>query len=218
MLKQVFTAFTLIGAGIGAGRTLLSNEVDRRTQKVIDSGAVEARQRIRHSAYSYLQKTWIKFAIVTLVKVVVLGMLTGAFFLDFLSHSATLALFAIVLSGFLIRDSIVIFPSARFAVAEVRKHGFKPHTILKELVAATVYQDVLEQADALKTSRVETLLISLSGQSRDGITKKIADQVSSIAAQTTWQDIRPFVTTTAVMFVVLTLIYSAALMLLLAAV
>ena len=96
----------------------------------------------------------------------------------------------------------------RFVAAKLRTHGWRPRKTVGEVVAALVFEQVLEEAQGIEAGRTTRIVLALGGHRMDDMTREIAREVAGIARDTSWHDLRPFVLAAAGKFVALSALYS----------
>ncbi|MCA8899717.1 MAG: hypothetical protein KDA53_00545 [Hyphomonas sp.] len=204
-----------LAAGLFAGRKALGREVLSRKEQAIEAAAQEARHRIRADAMVFMARSLRRFSLALLVKLVILAAIWGGYRGDLYDSTLFSALVAGALALFLLRDAWVNLPVIRFALAELRRYGWKPKQAFSECVAARVFEEVLAGAKAQPQTRSGALMLALAGQSRDALHQQVAEAVAEVARQTSWSDIRPYVVSAAIRFGALALVYSASVWMLL---
>lgn len=192
MIRAAFIVVSALSAGFAVGKTLLSREVEKRKTSAIEFAGEEARRRVRDQADIYLKASVRAYAIATLIKA---GLLVLAWSgLIFEVYSA--AVFNWIVFGLLVtyvmRDAVVSWPTVRLAVREIRQHGWKPKRAIGEIVAARVFEQVLDEVQAEKTTRSGRILLRLAGENHGEVTLQIARAVAEIAKEATWDDLKPF--------------------------
>lgn len=184
-----------IAAGVSASavavRKALGREVDRRADKAIEEAADQARIEIKEQAHLFFSEGFIRFFWTTLVKAAVILFISSLFLMGWVHEhwsALALAVFFVIFTSY---DAWRIFPSARFLLRELRKYGWRPKRILAETISAQVFDSVLHRAKAQEVQRSESIMLMLAGRKRDDIVKKLARAVAEIAAETSWEDIKP---------------------------
>jgi hypothetical protein len=201
-------AAAAVSAGIAAGRTMASREVDKQKEAAIEETAEIARGRIRGEAEAFLKRSFRAFALNVGVKAGTLSAVWIAFAAGWIGPGVFAGMVTLLLMAFLLRDLWVNWPTLRMAVAELHRHGWKPRTAISEIVAAQVFDQVVNEASERKTSLQARLVMALAGTDKAGIEAEVAEAVAGIAREVTWDDIRPYVIAAAVKFAVLLLLYS----------
>ncbi len=201
-------AAAAVSAGIAAGRSMASREVDKQKEAAIEETAEIARGRIRGEAEAFLKRRFRSFALNVGVKAGILCAVWIAFAAEWIGPRVFAGLVATLLAAFLLRDLWVNWPTIRMAVAELRRHGWKPRTAISEIVAAQVFDQVVNEARERKTSLQARLVMALAGTDKAGIEAEVARAVAGIAREVTWAEIRPYLISAAVKFAVLLGLYS----------
>lgn len=209
MLRGVLLAVSAIASGVAAGRAYLSGEVERRKHSAIEAAAEEARARIRETGEAYLTRGFRRFARITALKAVLLFLVWAGHLAGLWPGGAYGVILSIMLAVFVLRDSWVALPTVRLAVAELRRHGWKPKLALGETVAASVFDEVLDEASARERGWRDSLIMRLAGRKHDQVSREIAEAVAGIARETTWQDLKPFVYSAVMRGGILIALYSA---------
>jgi len=209
LLRGVLLAVSAIATGVAAGRAYLSGEVERRKHSAIEAAAEEARARIRETGEAYLTRGFRRFARVTAAKAALLFLVWVGHLAGGLPASAYGVTLSVMLGFFVLRDAWVALPTVRLALSELRRHGWKPKLALGETVAASVFDEVLDEASARKRGWRDNLIMRLAGRKHDQVSREIAEAVASIARETTWQDLRPFVVSALMRAGILIALYSA---------
>jgi hypothetical protein len=109
----------------------------------------------------------------------------------------------------MMRDLWVNYPIIRLTLTELRRHGWHPKRALTETIAARVFEEVLEEANALPQKRTHAIMMMLAGEDRSRMHHEVATAVADVARETSWHDIRPHVVSAAVRIGTLALLYSA---------
>lgn len=202
-----------IAAGVSASavavRKALGREVDRRTDKAIEDAALQARERIREQAHLFFSDGFVRFFWTTLAKASVVLTIAAVFLFGLVSENWSALALAIMFVVFSSYDIWRAFPTVKFLAKELRKHGWRPKTILSEMISAQVFEQVLDEASQTEIKRSESILLMLAGRKRDDLVQRLAKAVAEIAAETSWQDIRPMVMGFAVRSGILFLLYSS---------
>jgi len=130
------------------------------------------------------------------------------FRIGFYSHGVFTGITVFLLAAFLLRDAIVVFPTAKLSLTKLREHGWRPKKAVGETVAALVFKQVLEEAETIETGRTTRIILSLAGHKMDDVTREIAQEVADIARDTSWNDLRPFILASVGKFITLSALYS----------
>lgn len=207
MLRIALAVISAVSGGIAIGRTVLADQVSKRKHAAIEAAAVEARARIRDHAEVFLAASMKQFVVATLVKMVLLLSLWGAHRFDLLSDRIFLSGIVGLLTAFMVRDTLVTLPTARIALRELRTHGWHPKRAVSEVVAAHVFEQVLEEAAQQEDTRVTKVVMRLAGAKKDKLSQEVAEAVADVARQNTWRDLRPFALAWAVKFSLLSALY-----------
>lgn len=207
VLRAALLAISAVTTGVTLGRRLLKGQVDKQKRSMIEEAGQQARERMRSEAHSYVVRHLTQFSLVLLIKAALLSALVIAnHFGAFTPLQHTALLFSLI-GLFLLRDAIVTWPVAKFVVSELMKHGWKPRYTIGEIVAARVFDEVLAEAAEQPQSWRSDLLLALSGHKRDEVVQDIAEEVSAIARETSWETLKPYILTGTVMTLALMLLY-----------
>ena len=209
MLRAALLVVSALTTGVTLGRKVISGAVNRKKQALIHQAALDARDRIRGHAEDYLRTSIAGFVKAVFIKATLLVLAWLGYRLELYPHFVLSGTVLVLITAFLIRDFIVVFPSLRLVVTKLHDHGWRPRTTIGEVVAALVFEQVLAEAEAMETGRTTRIMLALSGHKEDEITREIAREVADIARQTSWQDLRPFLLAAAGKFITLSALYSA---------
>lgn len=208
MLRTAFLVVSALTTGVSLGRKAIGDAVSRKKQKIIRQAAIEARERIRSHAVAFFQENLIHFVQSVFIKALLLVLAWLGYRIGLYSHTVMSVLTVLALIAFIVRDAIVIFPTAKLVISKLHEHRWRPKQALGETVAALVFEQVLEEADSFDAKRTTKIILSLSGHKMDSMTREIASEVADIARQTSWQDLRPFVLAAIGKFAILSALYS----------
>lgn len=208
-LRTLALAAASVAAGIGAGRAVLANRVEAKKKTEIEEAAERARVEIKTHARAYISSSINGFIQRLGVKAIVLGLIAAIL----ISTSAppgvaSLSVFA-VLGLFLLWDAVIAMPTVRLAITRLWSAKFSPRRAIGEVVAANVFAEVLRQAHATSLTRTQALLLLAAGTDETRFKTDVAQAVSSIAADTSWDDLRPFLLLAAAKAGAVTALYSA---------
>ena len=209
MLRGVLLAVSALVSGAAAGRAYLSGQVERRKHSAIEAAAQEARLRIRERGETYLADRFRAFARVTALKAALLVSVWGGQLAGWFPDRAYVVALSVMLAVFLLRDAWASLPTVRRVLAQLRRHGWRPKVALGETIAAQVFEEVLSEAGGREHTWRDGLVMRLAGRKRDEVSREIAQEVSAIARETTWDDLRPFARSALVRAAVLLALYSA---------
>ncbi|MAN74426.1 MAG: hypothetical protein CME84_10115 [Henriciella sp.] len=208
MLRTAFLVVSALTTGVSLGRKAITSAVNRRKQKIIHQAAIDARERIRGHADEYLRASLTGFVQSVFIKALLLILVWLGFRVGLYPHKVLSVITVPLLASFILRDMIVTFPTAKLVFTKLREYGWRPRKAVGETVAALVFEQVLAEAEAFETGRTTRIILSLSGHKMDDMTREIAEEVSAIARQTSWHDLRPFVLAAVAKFAVLSGLYS----------
>ncbi|WP_018146844.1 hypothetical protein [Henriciella marina] len=208
MLRAAFLVVSALTTGVSLGRRAITSAVNRKKQKIIHQAAIDARERIRGHAVEFFRDNLTHFVQSVFIKALLLVLAWLGFRLGLYSHNILSAATVILLAAFIIRDAVVIFPTAKLVLSKLHEHGWHPRRAVGETVAALVFEQVLAEAEALDTGRTTRIILSLSGHKMDQMTREIAQEVAGIARETSWHDLRPFVIAAIGKFAILSALYS----------
>jgi len=204
-------ALSLALTALVAGRQMLADTVDKRRDTAIEAAIVESRAILDENLNTMLGKILRDFAIGVAIKAVILIALFGAYKLGWMDKSTFLIVSAIALTAYLIRDVIKALPTALPALRHIHAHKWRPKRAATEFVAASVFEQTLERAQTQLGSakRTDKVVMTLSGRNADQISAEVAEAVSEVARETSWDQIRPRVLVTAFKVGTLMCFYSA---------
>jgi hypothetical protein len=208
MLRAAFLVVSALTTGVSLGRKAISSAVNRKKQKIIHQAAIDARERIRGHASDFLKDSITQFVQAVFIKALLLVLAWIGFRIGLYSHAILSTVVVILISCFLLRDAIITFPTAKLVLSKLREHGWHPKEAVGETVAALVFQQVLDEADAFEPGRTTRIVLALAGRNRDEMTREIAHEVADIARHTSWHDLRPFVLAAIGKFITLSILYS----------
>lgn len=208
MLRAAFLVVSALTTGVSIGRAAITSAVNKKKKKIIHQAALEARERIRGHAADYLRESLTQFVQAVFIKALLLILVWIGFRLGFYSHSLFSIVTIILLAVFLIRDAIVVFPTAKLVLTKLRDYGWRPRKAVGETVAALVFKQVVDEAGTFETGRTTRIILSLAGHKMDDVTREIAEEVADIARNTSWHDLRPFLMASIGKFVTLSILYS----------
>ena len=208
MLRAALLVVSALTTGVTLGRKAISGAVNRKKQALIHQAALEARDRIREHAEDYLRDSIAGFVKAVFIKATLLILAWLGYRFGLYPHGILSGTVLLLIAAFLVRDAIVIFPTLRLAVTKLHDNGWRPRTTIGEVVAATVFEQVLAEAEARETGRTTQIMLALAGHKEDEITQEIAREVADIARQTSWHDLRPFLFAAAGKFLTLSALYS----------
>jgi len=208
MLRAALLVVSALTTGVTVGRKAISGAINKKKKSIIEQAAKDARHRIRGHAEEYLRDSIATFVATVFVKAMLLMAAWLGYRLDLYNHTVfSIAVIALIVL-FLIRDVIVTFPSARFVVSKLHEYGWRPRKAVGEVVAATVFEQVLAEAKGKETGRTTKIMMALGGHKMDDMTREIAREVAGIARETSWHDLQPFILAAASKFIVLSALYS----------
>lgn len=210
MFKYALIIAAAISSGIALGREHLAGHIQKQKNTSVSVVADKVRRELKNSTRHYLTEAITYFYQNLILKASVLLCLWGAHRLDWFGDKLTITLLSLAMAAFLAWDTWRVFPKARFVLAELRQHGWKPRFALSEVIAAHVFQRVLAEAQATTANFTQSrrLLLRLAGNSPDRLTQEIAAEVSDIARSTSWNDLKPYLATAALSAACMTLLYS----------
>lgn len=209
MLRAAFLVVSALTTGVTLGRKAISGAVNKKKQALIHQAALEARHRIREHAEDYLRESITGFVKAVFVKATLLILTWLGYRFGLYSHGVLSGAVILLIAVFLIRDIIVIFPTLKLVATKLHEHGWRPRTTIGEVIAATVFEQVLAEAESRETGRTTRIMLALAGHKEDEMTREVAREVADIARQTSWQDLRPFLLAAAGKFLTLSVLYSA---------
>jgi len=193
-----------------AGREMLKGEVDKRKQTAIEAAIEEARERLDTSTNDVIARMMRSFLVGLAIKAGILAALYGAHFAELIDNTWFFWLATIALTLYLARDIYRALPWARPALEHIRAHGWRPKRALTEFIAAAVFDETLESAEAqLSEKSSNKFLLFLSGHKADELSIEVAGAVSHVARETSWDQIKPRVYVALAQFGVMSLLYSA---------
>lgn len=208
MLRATFLFVSALTTGVTIGRKVISGAINRKKQSIIHQAAEDARDRIRGHAEDYLRESITQFVKTVFVKALLLMMTWLGYRLGLYPHLAFTIVTILLIAIFLIRDIIVFFPTVRLIATKLHDYGWRPRKTVGEVVAALVFEQVLEEVGELEPGRTTKIMLALGGHNMDEMTKEIAREVANIARETSWHDLRPFMLASAGKFITLSTLYS----------
>ena len=192
----------------------LQSSIDSRKRSAIEEATTFAQAEIREQADVYIRREFRLYVRRCSIKFVLILIVLLFGFSEGLSPvQATRTLIGLLLS-FLLFDLIRIWPILRFGTVKLYRNGWNPKRVVADLVAARVFDRVLQEA----TTRTKEqgwwndLALWVSGTSAKNVCWEIADAVARVARETTWKDLTPFVQAAAVRFSGVTVLYGMAVM------
>ena len=207
----------IIGSGLALGRGVASREIEKRKTEAIAAAVESARVEIRERAQTYLSEQFLSFAFNTAVKGGVLLAIWAAFRLGVIGPSVFAWAIGVALTVFVLRDVWRTFPTARLLVVELRRNNWNPKRALSEVVAANVFETVVERAGQTKINLTGRVTLMLAGKTPGGLAREVATAVADVARSITWKELTPFIWSAAIRFAVLGLVYAGFVWLVLAA-
>lgn len=208
MLRGAFLIVSALTTGVTLGRKAISDAVHRKKQSLIHQAALEARDRIRGHAEDYLHQSLSQFVQSVFIKASLLIVAWLGYRLGLYPHIVFSIAVLVLIAAYLVRDIIVTFPTARLVFTKLHEHGWHPRNTVGQVVAALVFEQVLAEAESRETGRTTKIVLALAGHKEDELTQEIAREVSNIARETSWHDLRPFLLAAAGKFVTLSALYS----------
>lgn len=182
-----------LAAGLGAGRALLVTQLEARKQSTIDEAVEEARDQIRAHADEYISGSLREFVRRLVVKSILLGFLVLALVIAPADRSAELVVLGAVLAALMFWDAVSAWPTVRILAGRLVAAHLSPRRAVAEAVAAHVFAEVLRKGRELTMNRTQTLLLAAAGTSEGRFKTDVAEAVSTIAADASWQDLKPFI-------------------------
>jgi hypothetical protein len=176
----------LAAAVISGSAKIARDEIDRRIQKKIDAKIIEAEKRaltsLEDTISQFVGEQLITFTRNLAFKAIFIGAIFLGYFASLYDQKSTIWIVAIALSAFMIRDAWALYPTLKQVLQMARSHNWNLFKAIRELVAADVfdkaYEEVMEQTQDPKVKH----WIALSRYSKQGISKQIADAISTVAA------------------------------------
>ncbi|MEQ8556903.1 MAG: hypothetical protein RIB03_01170 [Henriciella sp.] len=208
MLRAAFLLVSALTTGATIGRKVISGAINRKKQSIIHQAAEDARHRIRGHAEEYLRDSITQFVGAVFVKATLLIAAWLGYRFGLYPHIAFSIATIVLIAVFLVRDIIVIFPTLRLIASKLHDYGWRPRKTVGEVVAALVFEQVLEEAQGMKTGRTTQIILALGGHKKDEMTREIAREVADIAGETSWHDLRPFMLAATAKFLTLSALYS----------
>ncbi|WP_084399775.1 hypothetical protein [Henriciella aquimarina] len=208
MLRSAFLFVSALTTGVTIGRKVISGAINRKKQSIIHRAAEEARERLRGHAEAYLRHNITQFVQSVFVKALLLVLAWFGYRLGLYPHIAFSISIAVLIAGFLLRDAIVVFPTLRLVLTKLHDYGWRPRKAVGEVVAAQVFEQVLDEAEDFEPGRTTKIMLALGGHKMDDLTQEIAREVAEISRDTSWHDLRPFMLAAAGKFITLSALYS----------
>lgn len=183
---------TAVAVGVSAGRAFLQTRVESTKINLIDSAFAEARRELKKKAQVYIARSLKTFALRLVLKAVIIGLVLAGILIAKPQTEVSLAVLAALLAAFLIWDIVTAFPTVRILATRLRSTRFSLREALASAVATNVFASVLDQADERKATRSEALLLAAAGTTESRFKTDIADAVAKLAAEASWDDLKPF--------------------------
>jgi hypothetical protein len=208
MLPAVVVAIAALSAGAAAGRQYLKGRVKEQKSNAIEVATKLVCARIAEGADHYIGTSLKTYATNIALKLSILGAIWSAAQMGWVQPQIIGWTLMGVFALFLIYDTIRIWPTARLAVSELRRNGWRPRQTLAEIVAAQVFDQVLTEAKARKTDWWSDLAVRLTGSDATLVSQEIALAVADVARKTSWDQLKPFLISGALKFAGLLTVYS----------
>lgn len=203
-------AISALTTGLAAGRKLAGREIDRRRDNLIEQAAQEAQLRIRERARLIVRSTTAAFLRRVLIKALILSVIWLLFWAGAIGPSVFRWSMSAAIGTLVIWDIYLTWPTLRLIAVEIRKHGLRPKKAISELVAAEVFEQVLTEIDGQTDMRWhQKLVLSLAGRDLSQLSLEIAGAVAEVSRKTSWKDVRPFMWSGILHFMVLSILYSS---------
>lgn len=180
-------------ASVAAVRSAARSSVTGATETALEEALELARIEIKEKTRAILADGFRRFLVTTGVKLAVLAVLICGVLIFEPSQTLVISGLGILLCLFAAFDIYRNYPVLVAVAKLLRTYGFRPMLILKRTVAVTVFAEVIERAAETKPKLRERLVTAVAGQKRQAITQELATQVSRLAAETSFRDIRPIV-------------------------
>lgn len=208
-MRAPLMILSALAAGLLAGRKMLGKEIVGRKNKAIEAAVVEARHRIRADTMMLAARSFRTFLIATGIKLAILLWIWSLNHFFGMPRGVFIGMTSATLAVFMMRDLWVNYPILRLTLTELHRHGWHPKRALTETIAARVFEEVLEEANALPQKRSHAIMMMLAGEDRGKMHHEVATAVADVARETSWHDVRPHVVSAAVRIGTLALLYSA---------
>ena len=209
MIQAVLGIIGFGSALYGAGRKAARNHIDKEIEKEIENAAVLARETVKNRTATYLNDAWKTYYISSGIKIAVLL----AIIILVVSADMPRPVGAILASLLLLLGFTYDVSKRRDEIWQIfqllRRKGLNIKKIARDLVAKSVFEEVLNEANSAKVSRMAHLVWGVSGYKRDEKYGVIAQSVSDLASTALWSDIAPFVRVTTYRVTGLMIIYAA---------
>ncbi|MEL6244885.1 MAG: hypothetical protein AAFQ85_06000 [Pseudomonadota bacterium] len=191
-LRTLSIIAATLAAGIGAGRALVRTKVETTKNASIQRALEQARIQVKSTAEDYIRASLTAFSRRLLIKAGLLSLVAAAVFIVSPGALATRWVILAAIGLILVWDIIVAFPTVRLIAAQVKQNGPRPKRALGSAVAAHVFAAVLEEAEQHQPTKAETLVLLAAGTREGRFKTEIAKAVSTLAAETSWRDVRPY--------------------------
>lgn len=196
VIQAVLGVVGLGSALYGAGRKAARNHIDKEIEREIAKAASLARDTVKGRTATYLNEAWRDYYISCAIKLFSLAaIIVIVLATDMARPLGALLATLLLLVGFaydVARRRDEIWQILKL----IRSYGLNVKKIAREVVAKSVFEEVLLQTNDVKVSRLAHLVWSMSGYKRDDKYDLIAKSVSQIASDALWSDIAAFVRVT----------------------
>ena len=197
-----------VAGAVVVGRKLIAQHVDRSTQMAIDQAGDIARAQIKTEAQHLAHQHLKALGFASAIKAILVAIVWVASIFSVIPQTWFRPLLLCLLGGFLIRDALVVLPVARLFALELKKHKWSARIALGEIVAAKAFEEVLVRAKDAPITSAQHLAMKLAGREREAVIQHIAQEVSHIARDTSWADVKPILLTTLVSTLLIISAYS----------
>lgn len=183
---SIFRVIGLAAAAVTGGAALARNQLDRKIEQKIEAKIEEAQQNaildLEAQVKTIVSEQLRGFIQNLLFKAVFIAFIVALYFLGVLEREPMGYVVALALALFLVRDAIVSYPTIKQLWTLSKRHKWNIFQAIREMVAATVFDNAYEQVmEQTKDSKVK-YWIALSRYSQEDISQQIADAISEVAA------------------------------------
>ena len=210
MFRIIASVIIGLTGAVVAARSVAKTKVKDKKASLIEATYARAREEIKGKTDSFLQASLKSFAKVAAIKLIIIGALFAAYLLNWIAHQPyrfTLITILIVLS---IWDIVRHFATIRALFSLLVKYGINPKRALSEIVAAHIFNAILEEGSANPPAWHINAVLLLAGTHHSELTEEISNSVSKLAAASTWHDIRPFILIATIRLLFMISVYSIA--------
>lgn len=191
MLRILILAATAISGGVALGRKAIDRSIDRRVSAEIETAQARAIAELDRKATTVIREQLTAFARSLAIKVVLLGSAYALYATDYLALEGFRFIVLLFIGAFIVRDSASVLPYLVPAIRLARRHSWSPKRTLTALVAGVVFERAYADTLVAAQTRTNKVWIALSNYSAESLSQNVADAVSQVASETSYDRIRP---------------------------